>query len=112
MGGPKEGRAGVLDLPERQRRRIETRAKTLAPAFLAIVAEQREIGRVEREIAEAGNDKAKTRKVSSTIAGLSTLAAACAKAKEFEEDPEGARRVAGYLDFDAQPTIETQKAPW
>jgi hypothetical protein len=78
--------------------------KTLAPAFLAIVAEQREIERAEREIAEAGDDKARLRKISSTIAGLSTLAAACAKAVEFEEDPEGARRVAGYLNFDAQPT--------
>jgi hypothetical protein len=80
--------------------------QALAPVFLAAIAEQREIERVERELAEAGEDKAEIRKVTSVIRGLTTLAAADAKAEEFEEDPEGARRVAGYLDFDAQPTAE------
>jgi hypothetical protein len=77
--------------------------RALAAVLLGVVAEQREIERVERGLADAGNDKAKLRNVTSVIRGLSTLAAVDAKAVEFEEDPEGARRVAGYLNFDAQP---------
>jgi hypothetical protein len=78
--------------------------QALAPVFLAIAAEQGEIGRTEKKLAEAGDNKAKIRKVTSVIMGLSSLAAVATKAEEFEEDPEGARRVAGYLNFDAQPT--------
>jgi hypothetical protein len=79
--------------------------EALAPVFLAIAAEQGEIGRIEQELDEAGDDKAKIRKVRSSIMCLSTLAAVDAKAKEFEEDRDGARRVAGYLTFDAQPSL-------
>jgi hypothetical protein len=76
----------------------------LAPVFLAMAAEQGEIRRVEKELAEAGDDKAKIRKVTSVIMSLSSLAAVDAKAEKFEEDRDGARRVAGYLTFDAQPS--------
>lgn len=78
--------------------------ETLAPVFLAMVAEQSEIERVEREITAAGDDQAKIRKVTSAVMGLSTLAAVGRRADEFEDDPEGARRVAGYLDFATQPS--------
>jgi hypothetical protein len=78
--------------------------QALAPVFLAMVAEQGEIRRVERDLAEAGDDKSKIRKVTSVIMGLSTLAAVDVKVEEFEEDRDGARRVAGYLNFDAQPS--------
>ena len=79
--------------------------QALAPVFLAMVAEQGEIRRIEKDLAEAVDDKAKTRKVTSVIMGLSTLAAVDAKAEEFEEDRDGARRVAGYLTCDAQPSL-------
>jgi hypothetical protein len=80
--------------------------QTLAPVFLAVVAEQREIGRVEKDLAGAGDDKAKIKGVTSSIMALTSIAAVDAKAEEFEEDPEGARRVAGYLNFDAQRTLD------
>lgn len=84
----------------------------LTPIFLAVVAEQDEIERVKRAFDCLDHDDAESpRKITSPCLGMASLAVADASIGVLVDHPaspadewEHARRLARYLNFDAQPS--------